>query len=113
MPGMTGSRLAKVIKAEWPGLAILIATELPDGLGRDIPELAKPCFQEDLANAIAGLRRFSTRPSSAARHFPDRKTCHFAKVSWSEHLRAGFPPSSNYHFYCPSRRQPSPAFLFW
>ena len=63
MPGMTGSRLAKVIKAEWPGLAILIATgyaELPDGLGRDIPKLAKPFFQEDLANAIAALRRFST-----------------------------------------------------
>jgi len=60
MPGMTGSRLAKVIKPEWPGLAILIATELPDGLGRDIPKLAKPFLQEDLANAIAALRRFST-----------------------------------------------------
>jgi PAS domain S-box-containing protein len=63
MPGMTGSELAKVVKAEWPGLAILIATgyaELPDGLGRDIPKLAKPFLQEDLANAIAALRRFST-----------------------------------------------------
>jgi CheY-like chemotaxis protein len=63
MPGMTGSELAKVVKAEWPRLAILIATgyaELPDGLGRDIPKLAKPFFQEDLANAIAALRHFST-----------------------------------------------------
>lgn len=63
MPGMTGSELAKIVKAEWPELAILMATgyaELPDGLGRDIPKLAKPFFQEDLANAIAALRHFST-----------------------------------------------------
>jgi hypothetical protein len=45
MPGMTGSGLAKLVKAEWPGLVILIATELPDALGRDIPKLAKPFFQ--------------------------------------------------------------------
>jgi PAS domain S-box-containing protein len=59
MPGMTGIALANAARSEWPGLPIIIATgyaELPDGSGNDLPKLAKPFFQEDLANAIATIR---------------------------------------------------------
>jgi CheY-like chemotaxis protein len=58
MPGMTGIALAEAARAEWPDLPIIIATgyaELPDGAGKDLQRLAKPFFQQDLANAIAEI----------------------------------------------------------
>jgi PAS domain S-box-containing protein len=64
MPGMTGIALANAALSEWPCLPIIIATgyaELPDGSGKNLPKLAKPFFQEDLANAIAGIK---TDPST-------------------------------------------------
>jgi hypothetical protein len=94
-------RLCRAAGWTWPRYSQTREAVLP-GRSRERHSGSKTLFNE-LKDGL----------SSAARHFPDRKTCHFAKVSWSEHLRAGFPPSSNYHFYCPSRRQPSPAFLFW
>jgi PAS domain S-box-containing protein len=56
MPHMTGLQLAEAIKSEWPTLPIILATgysELPPGA--DLPKLAKPFLQHDLAKAIAGV----------------------------------------------------------
>ena len=56
MPHMTGLQLAEAIKNEWPTLPIILATgysELPPGA--DLPKLAKPFLQHDLAKAIAGV----------------------------------------------------------
>jgi FixJ family two-component response regulator len=56
MPQMTGTELAKVIKAEWPNLPIVLATghdELPLGANAELPNLAKPFRLNDLAQAIA------------------------------------------------------------
>lgn len=58
MPGMTGSELATAARAEFPRLPIIMGTgyaELPEGLGRELPRLAKPFFQKDLANVISGI----------------------------------------------------------
>ena len=55
MPHMTGAQLAQIIRADWPQMPILLATgyaELPPGTGADLPRLAKPFRQEDLARAI-------------------------------------------------------------
>jgi hypothetical protein len=55
---MTGVALANAALSEFPGLPIIIATgyaELPDGSGNNLPKLAKPFFQEDLAGAIASI----------------------------------------------------------
>ena len=64
MPGMTGSELAEAVRRDWPDLPIIIATgyaELPEGPAQAIPRLAKPFFEQDLANAIASINSFSDR----------------------------------------------------
>jgi PAS domain S-box-containing protein len=56
MPVMTGSDLAAVIRAERPGLPIILATgfaELPPGADEGLPKLAKPFRQQQLAEIIA------------------------------------------------------------
>ncbi len=63
MPQMTGVQLAKEINTGWPGLPIILATgyaELPKGSETDLPKLAKPFRQEDLAQALANIQREST-----------------------------------------------------
>lgn len=58
MPGMTGTELAARVRAEWPGLPIALATgyaELPNGERVDLPRLAKPFRQEDLAALLETL----------------------------------------------------------
>lgn len=62
MPEMTGVEFAKVVRARYPDLPIVLATgyaELPAGLGADLklPRLAKPFLQRDLAQVIAQERR--------------------------------------------------------
>jgi CheY-like chemotaxis protein len=62
MPEMTGVEFAKVVRARYPHLPIVLATgyaELPAGLGADLklPRLAKPFLQRDLAQVIAQERR--------------------------------------------------------
>jgi PAS domain S-box-containing protein len=55
MPRMTGTELAKTMKAEWPDIPVLLATGYTDRLGDEdigLPKLAKPYFQRDLSNAI-------------------------------------------------------------
>lgn len=58
MPGMTGVELAGKARQLRPGLPILLATgyaDLPSGTSTDLPRLAKPYQQADLATHIARL----------------------------------------------------------
>jgi CheY-like chemotaxis protein len=58
MPQMTGLQLAREIEARRPGLGVVLATgyaELPPGVGEDIPRLAKPYSQAELARLLADL----------------------------------------------------------
>jgi PAS domain S-box-containing protein len=55
MPGMTGSELVQQIRADRPGLPIILATgyaELPRGSVSDVPKLAKPFRQQELAEVV-------------------------------------------------------------
>jgi PAS domain S-box-containing protein len=56
MPRMTGAQFAEKVRATWPQMPIILATgfaELAPGLGADLPRLAKPFCQADLARAIS------------------------------------------------------------
>lgn len=56
MPGMTGAQLIDLARADRPGLPVVLATgysELPPGIGENIPRLSKPFGERDLADAIA------------------------------------------------------------
>jgi CheY-like chemotaxis protein len=58
MPGMTGVQLAHAARALRPGLPVLLATgyaDLPDGAGGELPRLAKPFQQRQLAAQIEAL----------------------------------------------------------
>ncbi|MGR3463841.1 ATP-binding protein [Limimaricola sp.] len=58
MPRMNGGELARAARALRPGLPILLATgyaELPEGDALDLPRLAKPYMQHQLAEEIARL----------------------------------------------------------
>jgi PAS domain S-box-containing protein len=58
MPQMTGLQLAREIAARRPGLPIVLATgyaELPPGEGENLPRLAKPFSQAELAEVLRGL----------------------------------------------------------
>jgi PAS domain S-box-containing protein len=55
MPQMTGSELVQLLRAERPGLPIILATgyaELPRGSVIDIPKLSKPFRQQELADVL-------------------------------------------------------------
>jgi PAS domain S-box-containing protein len=56
MPKMTGIQLASAIKAERPGIPIILATgyaELPPGVDTELPKLGKPFRQQELMQAVA------------------------------------------------------------
>jgi CheY-like chemotaxis protein len=58
MPGMTGVELADRARELHPGLPILLATgyaDLPSGTTTDLPRLAKPYQQTELATQISRL----------------------------------------------------------
>ena len=62
MPGMTGLELASAARELRPGLPVLLATgyaELPSGATTDLPRLAKPFRQDQLAAEIAKALRSS------------------------------------------------------
>ena len=55
MPQVTGLQLADEIRAGHPGLPVILATgyaELPPGTDPNLPRLAKPFLQDDLARAL-------------------------------------------------------------
>ena len=55
MPGMTGIQLIEEAQALHPDMAVVLATgyaELPPGLAINVPRVAKPFFQVQLALAI-------------------------------------------------------------
>lgn len=63
MPKMTGTELAEALRARRPGLPVLLATgyaERTPGVSDELPRLAKPFWQADLAAAI---RRTAGRSS--------------------------------------------------
>jgi CheY-like chemotaxis protein len=56
MPRMSGTELARAIRAKWPTLPIIIATgyaELPAGSELKLPRLGKPFAQADLRRMIS------------------------------------------------------------
>jgi PAS domain S-box-containing protein len=56
MPQMTGVQLADAIRSQWPDMPVILATgyaELPGGVGKELPRLAKPFDEAALAAAIA------------------------------------------------------------
>jgi PAS domain S-box-containing protein len=56
MPGMTGLQLARSARELKPDLPVLLATgyaDLPDGATSELPRLAKPFMQDQLATQIA------------------------------------------------------------
>ena len=58
MPQMSGMQLIAAIKERWPGLPVILATgyaELPAGTAQEMPKLAKPFSEADLASAITRL----------------------------------------------------------
>jgi len=74
MPGMTGIELAQEIKAKWPDIPVLLTTgyaDLPEGEATDLPRLAKPYKQEELALHLTRMlertRASNVVPLDAAR----------------------------------------------
>ncbi|MDB5369588.1 MAG: hybrid sensor histidine kinase/response regulator [Roseomonas sp.] len=57
MPGMTGTELARDVRARWPGLPVLLLTGYadPTHISPDYPLLRKPFRQTDLARQLAAL----------------------------------------------------------
>jgi signal transduction histidine kinase len=58
MPHMTGLELAGIINQEWPWIPVILASGYADLLSTDnvqLPRLAKPYHQAELASCIAGV----------------------------------------------------------
>jgi CheY-like chemotaxis protein len=58
MPGMTGLQLVQHIRERWPDMPIVLVTghaDLAEGRGLDLPHLAKPFLQQELAEALAAV----------------------------------------------------------
>ncbi|WP_375450252.1 PAS domain-containing protein [uncultured Devosia sp.] len=67
MPGMTGVELATKARDLYPGLPILLATgyaDLPSGTTTDLPRLAKPYQQAELAAHLSRLLTVALAPGS-------------------------------------------------
>lgn len=65
MPGMTGAQLAQAARDIYPALPIVLATgyaDLPSGTDIDLPRLAKPYNQAQLAKEIAKAMARETAP---------------------------------------------------
>jgi CheY-like chemotaxis protein len=70
MPQMTGQQLAKIAQAKWPDIPVLIATgyaEIEPGAPQNLPKLAKPFTQGQLA---AEIRRLIPLTRNAGRVVP-------------------------------------------
>jgi CheY-like chemotaxis protein len=62
MPGMSGADLARKARMLRPGLPVLVVSGYADleGIALDLPRLAKPFRNADLAASLAGLRAADT-----------------------------------------------------
>ena len=58
MPGMSGTDLVRIVRAERPGTAALVISGYAedDGLAPEFPRLTKPFREADLAASLSGLR---------------------------------------------------------
>jgi PAS domain S-box-containing protein len=69
MPTMTGAQLIEAIRRRWHDLPVLLATafvDLPPGIATDVPKIAKPYFQHQLAHAVAAVMRSQAPVSGSA-----------------------------------------------
>lgn len=60
MPGMTGTDLARAVRARRPGLPVLVILSYSegDGVAPDLPRLTKPFRKDELAASLARLSSF-------------------------------------------------------
>lgn len=60
MPGMTGTDLARAVRARRPDLPVLVVSGYAevDGVAPDLPRLTKPFREDELAASLAGLSSF-------------------------------------------------------
>jgi CheY-like chemotaxis protein len=58
LPGMTGTDLARVIRAKYPALPVLLVSgdAEREGVDSDLPRLTKPFRKDELAASLCGLR---------------------------------------------------------
>lgn len=66
MPTMTGAELVEEMGRRWPDLPVLLATafaDLPPGVAANVPKIAKPYLQNQLAHAVAAAMPGWTRAS--------------------------------------------------
>jgi DNA-binding NtrC family response regulator len=64
MPGMTGLELGRQVRRKHPGLPVLLATgfaDLEDAQSLELPRLAKPYTQDQLAAQIERVMRGALR----------------------------------------------------
>ena len=74
MPGMNGVELARHARALLPGLGVLVISgysTIAEGVGADLPRLAKPFRQADLARRVAEIL---AGPASDTIKFPVERT---------------------------------------
>ena len=60
MPGMTGSELARIIRARWPGIGVVLSTghvDLPDPEVARLPRLEKPYRVDQVRRAVEQATR--------------------------------------------------------
>ena len=60
MPNMTGQQLIQRVRAQFPGMPVILATgyaEAPPGLAQDVIRLGKPFMQEQLLAAVRRAMR--------------------------------------------------------
>ena len=64
MPGMSGTDLAHAVRDRWPQTPVLIVSSYADaeGIAPDLPRLAKPFRQEQLAERLLTLSRMADPP---------------------------------------------------
>lgn len=57
MPGMTGTDLARAVRARWPGLPVLLVSGYSevDDVAPDLSRLTKPFRKDELATSLAGM----------------------------------------------------------
>ena len=59
MPAMSGTDLARAVRAQRPGLPVLVISGFAEeqGIAAEFPRLSKPFRQSDLAARLEDLRR--------------------------------------------------------